>query len=193
MHLAAFLLAAVLSRPSVVVTPWPSAFGDLSSIAGTEHVSLQALEAANPQIHDVNLVYPGETVYLPSANTAQQSSAPVQSAVLWRGGSPNHYPFGWCTWGAANLARDDVDGLGDAWHWIYGAQARGMPTGSVPEVGATAVFQPDVQGASMLGHVAHVVAVGPDGSFEVEGMAAPNWGQYSFSWVHDGWGVSFIY
>jgi surface antigen len=59
------------------------------------------------------------------------------------------------------------------------------------------VYQPGVQGASTLGHVAHVTAVYADGSFRVEEMNYYGFGggfghfSYRTSWV--GWGVSFIY
>lgn len=186
------LLTLALVVHFVRVTAWPSTFGTLGGIARYEHVSLTALERANPQVHNPNLIYVGEKIYLPGSAPTPTVHVTTVPPVR-QGRSPNHYPYGWCTWGAANLAHDNVDHLGNAWMWIYNARARGLPTGTVPRVGATAVFQPGVQGASSLGHVAHVVAVGKNGYFEVEGMAAPYWGRYSFSWVHTGRGVSFIY
>jgi surface antigen len=111
--------------------------------------------------------------------------------------SPNSYPWGQCTWGAAALAHDNVDHLGDALYWLANAQAGGLPTGSVPKVGATVVFQPGVQGASDLGHVAHVIAVYPDGAFRVEELNfygyGGGFGVWSTRVAHTGWGVSFIY
>lgn len=109
----------------------------------------------------------------------------------------NTYPWGQCTWGAMALAHDNVNGLGNARDWLWRAQARGLPTGSMPRVGATVVYQPGVQGASWLGHVAHVVSVLSGGRFVVEEMNYQGYGggfgrfSYRTSWV--GAGVGFIY
>ncbi|HEU0028930.1 MAG TPA: CHAP domain-containing protein, partial [Ktedonobacterales bacterium] len=111
--------------------------------------------------------------------------------------SPNSYPWGQCTWGAAELARDNVDHMGDAEDWLANAQARGLPTSLIPRVGATVVFQPGVQGAGALGHVAHVIAVYAGGSFLIEEMNfygdGGGYGVWSTRVAHTGWGVSFIY
>lgn len=51
------------------------AAGDtLSGIAARYGISLSALEAANPQIENVKLIYPGETVTLPGAAAAQATT-----------------------------------------------------------------------------------------------------------------------
>ena len=69
--------------------------------------------------------------------------------------------------------------------------------GSVPAAGATVVFQPGVQGASGLGHAAHVEAVYGNGWFLVSEMSffwnGGGWGRVSFRYAHVGWGVTFIY
>ena len=113
------------------------------------------------------------------------------------GGNTAGYPFGYCTYGAAALSWDNVTGLGNAYQWIYRAQARGMSTGYSPRVGATVVFQPGVQGASSGGHVAHVTAVYSNGAFEVEEMDyygyGGGFGRFSFRTAHTGAGVAFIY
>jgi|GEM_PF-3366270 surface antigen len=119
--------------------------------------------------------------------------------VVNRGGGGNTagYPFGQCTWGAARLSWDNVSYLGNAKDWFANAQARGLPTGYTPRVGATVVYQPGVQGASALGHVAHVVAVYGNGTFLVEEMNyygfGGGFGVFSYRTSHTGWGVSFIY
>lgn len=121
-------------------------------------------------------------------------SAPVSYGS---GGSTAGYPYGVCTWGAARLSRDNVTYLGNAKDWAANARARGMSVGYTPRVGATVVYQPGVQGASGLGHVAHVVAVYGNGTFRVEEMSYYGYGggfgifSYRNSWVQSG--VSFIY
>ena len=107
------------------------------------------------------------------------------------------YTWGWCTSGAALLAHDNVRGLGNAADWTRNAAARGLPTGTAPRAGATAVFQPYVQGALGGGHVAHVVAIYAGGWFLVEEtnfiFAGGGFGRLSYRYAHVGSGVSFIY
>lgn len=107
------------------------------------------------------------------------------------------YPFGQCTWMAAYLGGGNLTFLGNAMDWAMNARARGLATGSVPRVGATVVFAPFDQGASALGHVAHVVAVYANGWFKVEEMNfawnGGGYGMVSYRYAHSDWGTSFIY
>lgn len=126
-------------------------------------------------------------------------SAWTMSDVAAIGGNKSAllYPFGQCTWLAAYLGGGNLAWLGNAMDWTANAQARGMATGSTPRVGATVVFQPFDQGASSLGHVAHVIAVYPNGWFQVEEMNffwnGGGFGKVSYRYVHTDWGTSFIY
>lgn len=160
----------------------------------------------------------GGTSYTPAASTtstqsvgaqtytASYSSAPAGiSQWAWTGhgawsepyGTYQGYSWGWCTSGAAMMAHDNVSGLGYAASWTSNAAARGMSTGYSPAAGATVVFQPGVQGASSLGHVAHVVAVYSNGWFLVAETSftlnGGGFGVVSYRYAHTGWGVSFIY
>ena len=106
--------------------------------------------------------------------------------------------FGQCTWWAQWERRDEnLQHMGNAMYWASSAAARGYRVGSVPVAGATVVLQPGVQGASGAGHVAHVVAVYPDGWFLVSEMNfywnGGGWGRVDYRFVHTGWGVQFIY
>lgn len=107
------------------------------------------------------------------------------------------YPWGNCTWYAAFRARDNVSFLGNAGMWAGMARWRGLPTGYSPVAGATVVFQGGVQGASWLGHVAHVEAVYPGGWFLVSEMNfswnGGGFGRVDYRYAHTGPGVSFIY
>ena len=73
---AAVALAAYLVQP-----------GDtLSGIAASHSVSLAAVEAANPQISNFNLIFAGQTVELPSGSSATavisgSHAAPAQQSV----------------------------------------------------------------------------------------------------------------
>jgi LysM repeat protein len=64
-------LLAALALATILVQP-----GDtLSQIAASHGVSLAALEGANPQISDFDVIYPGDSVHLPGGATG--SRAPV--------------------------------------------------------------------------------------------------------------------
>jgi surface antigen len=113
-------------------------------------------------------------------------------------GDPYSGSFGSCTWYAWYRQQGEpLMQLGNAADWAYNAAAHGLTTGSQPEVGATAVFQGGVQGASSLGHAAHVEAVYSGGWFLVSEMAftwnGGGWGRVSYRYAHTGAGVSFIY
>lgn len=134
----------------------------------------------------------------PSAKARAKARKPVHKLAVRRsapvGHSPNSYPFGQCTWGAAHLAHDNVNHLGNAGMWYINAIRRGLPVGSIARVGATVVFAPGVQGASGIGHVGHVVKVLPGGFFLMEAMNDnAGWGRFGFRIAHQGWGVHFIY
>jgi len=147
----------------------------------------QSVAVANG-ISNPDLIYPGQRI-------CDAGGSAVAVPVSYSGKGPNSYPWGWCTWGAEELANRDLNYLGNAGDWAYNAVRRGIPTGSYPQVGATVVFAGGVQGASSLGHVAHVIAVSGS-SFEVEEMNNSylgGFGRYNTNWYHTGWGVSFIY
>ncbi len=75
-------------------------------------------------------------------------------------GDPWAGSFGQCTWWAHYKRSDEnFAGMGDAWNWANAARARGYTVTSTPAANATIVFAPGVQGASSLGHVAHVEKV----------------------------------
>lgn len=107
----------------------------------------------------------------------------------------NRFYYGQCTWWAAN-ERPDIGAKvwGNAANWIGAAQSAGLPTGSTPKVGAIVVYQPGAQGAWGTGHVAHVIAVSPDGNhFTVDEMNYPRAGVVTHRLSHAGAGVGFIY
>jgi surface antigen len=87
--------------------------------------------------------------------------------------------------------------LGMASQWIANARARGMSIGYTPVVGATAVFQPGVQGAGGGGHATHVVAILSNGWFIISEMNfywnGGGFARVDYRYVHVGAGVAFIY
>lgn len=111
---------------------------------------------------------------------------------------PYWWAFGQCTWWAQYERQDEnLKHMGNAQYWASVAATRGYGVGSAPAAGATAVFQPGVQGAGGAGHVAHVIAVYPSGWFLISEMNfywnGGGWGRIDYRFAHTGWGVSFIY
>ncbi len=91
----------------------------------------------------------------------------------------NHFAFGQCTYYVAS--RRCVPWFGNADQWLRNAAAMGYAEGRAPRAGAVAVWYPGAGGASSVGHVAYVEAVGPSGgvpagSFRISEM---NWGGWN--------------
>ncbi|MBS2032915.1 MAG: LysM peptidoglycan-binding domain-containing protein [Deltaproteobacteria bacterium] len=59
----------------------------LSGIASRNGVTLSALEAANPQIKNFNLIYPGQTLNLPGGSSSTGTPAPAPSGGTTSTGS----------------------------------------------------------------------------------------------------------
>jgi surface antigen len=129
---------------------------------------------------------------------SQWGRPPGYSAWTMRDFAGDRYSnvFGGCTW-YAWYRRQDRGLLSGAANWAYTARARGIPTGSAPAAGATAVFAPGVQGAGGGGHVAHVERVLGGGWFIVSEMNfyfnGGGWGRVSYRYAHSGPGVAFVY
>ncbi len=113
-------------------------------------------------------------------------------------GDPWADSFGQCTWWAAYKRPDEnFRGMGDAWNWANAARARGYTVTSTPAANGTVVFAPGVQGASNLGHVAHVEKVLTSDWVLVSEMNfywnGGGWGRVDYRYVHTGSGVWFIH
>ncbi len=114
--------------------------------------------------------------------------------------SPDNYWWAWgqCTWWAQHERPDEnLTHMGNAQYWAASAAARGYRVDGTASPGATVVFQPGVQGAGGAGHVAHVVAVYPDGWFLVSEMNfywnGGGWARVDYRYAHQGAGVAFIH
>lgn len=98
--------------------------------------------------------------------------------------SSNGYDYGWCTWYVANrrqeMGRPVPSNLGNAYSWYDRARSLGLPTGSLPLVGAVAVN-------TAGNHVSVVEAVNPDGSFWVSEMNSSGQRSMSDSTPYGGW------
>ncbi len=69
------------------------------------------------------------------------------------------FAYGECTWYVAQ--RRCIPWGGNADQWYYNAAAMGFKEGHTPVAGAVVVFWPGGDGASRIGHVGYVEAVGP--------------------------------
>jgi len=113
-------------------------------------------------------------------------------------GDPYHGYFGVCTWYAWDRHQGEpLMQLGNAAAWAWNAPKYGLRTGTTPVVGATAVFQPGVEGAGGGGHVAHVEVVLGGGWFIVSemnfGLNGGGWGRVDWRYAYVTSGVTFIY
>ncbi|MDQ2961129.1 MAG: CHAP domain-containing protein [Candidatus Dormibacteraeota bacterium] len=107
-------------------------------------------------------------------------NAPRPSAS---GSCGNHFAYGQCTWYVAS--RRCIPWVGNADQWYYNAPAYGYAEGHSPAVGAVVVFWPGGDGASGIGHVAYVEAVGPAagvpaGYFRQSEMNFAGWNRVSY-------------
>lgn len=108
----------------------------------------------------------------------------------------NHFAYGQCTWYVAS--RRCIPWFGNAWEWWHNAAALGYPEGDDPRIGAIAVWGRHGHGASGVGHVALVEAVGPTdgvpaGHFKVSEMNHDGWDRVDYRVVENGAVLGFIY
>jgi surface antigen len=95
------------------------------------------------------------------ANIDNQIAALESPGGTVNGGAPcgDHFAWGQCTWYVAT--RRCIPWMGNADQWYGAAAAYGYAEGHQPQVGAVVVFWPGGDGASSVGHVGYVEAVGP--------------------------------
>ena len=95
----------------------------------------------------------------------------------------NHFAYGECTWYVAS--RRCIPWLGNANQWFYNAGRMGYSEGHVPAVGAVVAFWPGGDGASWIGHVGYVEAIGPAagvpaGYFKFSEMNYAGWNRVDY-------------
>ena len=134
----------------------------------------------------------------PSLPPAHQTSGTGGGYVPPTGGScGNHFTFGQCTWYVAS--RRCIPWLGNANAWFANAARMGFSEGHTPVPGAVVVFWPGGDGASGVGHVGYVEAVGPAdgipaGQFKISEMNFAGWDRVSTRILSNNGGIQgFIY
>lgn len=96
------------------------------------------------------------------ANIDNQIAALEAPASVGGGSCGDNFAYGQCTWYVAS--RRCIPWGGNANQWYANAAAAGFQEGHVPVPGAVVVFWPGGDGASSIGHVGYVEAVGPSGN-----------------------------
>ena len=163
--------AQTVSADSYVVQDGDSFFG-IAAASGMDPYVL----AANNGKSIFDTIHPGDVLEVSGLTQASYSySAPSYEATSTVNGvaaddvvvnTPtnygNSYPVGQCTWGVKELAPWASNWWGNANTWAIYASAQGYKTGSVPVVGAIAVWD-----GGEYGHVAYVTDVQSETSIQV--------------------------
>jgi len=163
---------------------------DWSTLADLNHLS-------NP-----NRLLVGQTLCLSAGVTASNNGGIVQNMTrntVGAVGNANPFSYGQCTWWAARKYYQihkvyvPWTSNSNAWQWSDRAREYGWQVSDKPGVGSIINLQPNVQGASGLGHVAVVEQVLSNGNVVTSNM---NWGANPSSITNvtfvPGPGVSFI-
>lgn len=165
----------------------------LASIASQHQTTWQRLYAKNAAIADPDVIAAGSQLTIPTADeqlserpvpkkvvpaapvvnapaakpgTAAARPAAPQATVRRGTSGGNTYSYGYCTWYVKNKRPDLPNNLGNADTWASRAAAQGIPTGSVPRVGA--VGQRGM-------HVVYVERVNTDGTIFISEMNREGW------------------
>lgn len=152
--------AQTVSADSYVVQDGDSFFG----IAATSGMDPYVLAANNGKsIFDT--IHPGDVLEVSGpVQTSYSYNAPASDNVVVNTPTNygNSYPVGQCTWGVKEMAPWASNWWGNANTWAIYASAQGFRTGTVPVVGAIAVWD-----GGEYGHVAYVTDVQSENSIQV--------------------------
>ena len=115
----------------------------------------------------------------------QTIAGDTQCHGYWDPQNNSRYDCGECTWWASysrpDISADDRNVWNNGYAYSWDDNARNHPdlsVSSTPEVGSIAVWESNLDGAEANGHVAYVVSVNGDGTFDVTDA---NWGTPSYS------------
>lgn len=170
----------------------------LGAVAARYNTSWQRLAAYN-HIANPNVIYISETVCIPGQGQGSSHGSGNSNVPPPAKGAGNYFPYGQCTWWA-NQRFHQLHGVyvpwttnADAWAWTTRAYNYHWHVSGTPAPGDIVNFQPWVQGAYSLGHVAVVERVLGNGHFIASNM---NWGAYYWQVTNvefsTGPGVTFI-
>ena len=129
-------------------------------LAGTSSQLLADLVNRNVAFSVLN--GPARAIAVQIGNIDNQIAVLESPASVGTGPCGDNFAYGQCTWYVAS--RRCIPWGGNANQWYYNAAAAGFQEGHTPIPGAVVVFWPGGDGASSIGHVAYVEAVGPAGN-----------------------------
>ena len=152
------------------------ASGDtLGAIAARYNTNWETLASYN-KLANPGRLYINQQICIPGQGTV---NVPTHGNPTY--GNDNPFPYGQCTWWAAERFHQ-LHGIyipwttnANAWQWSMRAQDYHWQISGYPTAGAVVVLQPGVQGAGGLGHVATVEQVLGNGHVIASNM---NWGGY---------------
>ncbi len=181
------LQASVLAKQDAITSEKAEIQKDATStvalegqLAADSNAMLMLVDARNAALQSASA--PARAIELQIADIDQQLAGGSSAAAPRSGGNQsscgNHFAYGQCTWYVAT--RRCIPWVGNARDWFTNAARMGYPEGHTPQVGAVVTFWPGGDGASSVGHVGYVEAVGP-----ASGVAA---GYFRFSEMnYNGW------
>jgi surface antigen len=127
-------------------------------LATDTNALLMLVDARNAALQTASA--PARAIEIQIAQIDQQLAAGAAPRYSGSAGScGNHFAYGQCTWYVAS--RRCIPWVGNARDWYWNAARMGYPVGHTPVVGAVVTFWPGGNGASSIGHVGYVEAVGP--------------------------------
>ncbi len=157
-------------------------------LAQDSNALLMLVDARNAALQSASA--PARAIEMQIANIDEQmagGSAPPRSGAN-QGSCGNHFAYGQCTWYVAT--RRCIPWVGNAKDWFTNAARMGYPEGHMPAVGAVVTFWPGGDGASRVGHVGYVEAVGPAsgvpaGYFRFSEMNYNGWDRVNYRTLPD--------
>jgi len=171
--------AAILRERTQLQKDFAKASGVEASLGTSRDLLMTVLLARNVAFQ--GLSGPAAAIAAQIANIDNQ----IAAARSPRGSAPcgDGFAYGQCTWYVAS--RRCVPWGGNADMWYYNAARMGFPEGHTPVPGAIVVFWPGGDGASSIGHVAYVEAVGPAagipaGYFKLSEMNFDGWARVNY-------------
>ncbi|HGD5505893.1 TPA: peptidoglycan hydrolase PcsB [Streptococcus agalactiae] len=147
----------VQTQPRTEIKPSNlTATSSATTVAKTTATATNEPKVAQPSVVTKAVEAPKAVV----SSTPRSVSKPVVRSY----DSSNTYPMGQCTWGAKSMASWVGNYWGNANQWGASARAAGYSVGTIPRVGAVAVWPYDGGG---YGHVAVVTSVANNSSIQV--------------------------
>lgn len=170
--------AAIIAEQAEIRTDFASATALEAQLAQDSNAFLLLVEQRNAAFEAAD--GPARAIAAQIANLDQEIAA-ANAPPVSGSSCADHFAFGQCTWYVAS--RRCIPWSGNADQWYYAAASYGYPEGHMPRVGAVVVFWPGGDGASSIGHVAYVEAVGP-----AAGVPAGEFKQSEMNYYYNGGG-----